>query len=98
MFFFPRYMKRWKEEGGKGYIFRVVMFFFIVERLGRGRGNLGFQNHIYLPFFFFFFLLKGRGVEVNVFFFPRYMKRWKEEGGKGFIVEWLGTGGQRFFF
>jgi hypothetical protein len=55
MFFFPRYMKRWKEEGGKGYIFRVVMFFFIVERLGRGRGNLGFQNHIYLPFFFFFF-------------------------------------------
>ncbi len=22
-------------------------------------------------------------MEVNVFFFPRYMKRWKEEGGKG---------------
>jgi hypothetical protein len=38
-------MKRWKEEGGKGYIFRVEMFFFIVEKLGRGRGNLGFQNH-----------------------------------------------------
>jgi hypothetical protein len=24
-------------------------------------------------------------VEVNVFFSPRYMKRWKEEGGKGLI-------------
>jgi hypothetical protein len=29
--------------------------------------------------------LRGRGVEVNVFFFPKYMKRWKEEGGKGLI-------------
>jgi len=34
---------------------------------------------------FFFELLRGRGVEVNVFFSPRYMKRWKEEGGKGYI-------------
>jgi len=33
----------------------------------------------------FFLLLRGRGVEVNAFFFPRYMKRWKEEGGKGYI-------------
>jgi len=24
-------------------------------------------------------------VEVNVFFSPIYMKRWKEEGGKGLI-------------
>ncbi len=24
-------------------------------------------------------------MEVNVFFFLRYMKRWKEEGGKGYI-------------
>ncbi len=24
-------------------------------------------------------------MEVNVFFFPKYMKRWKEEGGKGLI-------------
>jgi hypothetical protein len=24
-------------------------------------------------------------VEVNVFFPPRYMKRWKEDGGKGYI-------------
>jgi hypothetical protein len=45
VFFPPRYMKRWKEEGGKGYIFILEMFFFIVERLGRGRRNLGFQNH-----------------------------------------------------
>ncbi len=35
--------------------------------------------------FFFFLLLSGKGVEVNVFFFHRYMKRWKEEGGKGYI-------------
>jgi hypothetical protein len=27
-------------------------------------------------------------VEVNGFFFPRYMKRWKEEGGKGYIFFW----------
>ncbi len=32
-----------------------------------------------------FLLLRGRGVEVNVFLFPRYMKRWKEEGGKRYI-------------
>jgi hypothetical protein len=69
VFFFPRYMKRWKEEGGKGYIFRVEMFFFIVERLRRGRGNLGFQNHygtgervhrekrcrFFFSFFFFYY-------------------------------------------
>ncbi len=39
---------------------------------------------MHLDFFpFFFFLLRGRGGEVNVFFFPRYMKRWKEEGERG---------------
>jgi hypothetical protein len=88
-------MKRWKEEGEKGYIFILEMFFFIVERLGRGRGNLGFQNHYGTGerahrekrcrffFFFFFLLLKGRGVEVNVFFLPSF-DMWKEEGkGKG---------------
>jgi hypothetical protein len=32
-----------------------------------------------------FLLLRGGGLEVNVFFSPRYMKRWKEEGGKGYI-------------
>jgi len=45
------------------------------------RGNLKGCGLIF--FIFYFLLLRGRGVEVNVFFFPRYMKRWKEEGGKG---------------
>jgi hypothetical protein len=41
---------------------------------------------VYFDFFpFFFLLLRRKGVKVNVFFFPRYMKRWKEEGGKGLI-------------
>jgi hypothetical protein len=34
-------------------------------------------------FFFFFFTVEGEGVEVNVFFFPRCMKRWKQEGERG---------------
>jgi len=38
-----------------------------------------------LIFFLYFFTVEGEGVKVNVFFFPRYMKRWKEEGGKGLI-------------
>jgi hypothetical protein len=33
----------------------------------------------------YLFIVQGEGLEVNVFFFPRYMKRWKEEGGKGYI-------------
>jgi hypothetical protein len=33
----------------------------------------------------FFLLLRGRGVGVNGFFSPIHMKRWKEEGGKGYI-------------
>ncbi len=37
-FFFPRYMKRWKEEGEKGTLGFFGNVFFIVERLGRGRG------------------------------------------------------------
>ncbi len=60
VFFFPKYMKRWKEEGGKGYIFILEMFFFIVERLGRGTGNLGFQNHY------------GMGERVQVDFFSSF--------------------------
>jgi hypothetical protein len=36
-------------------------------------------------FLLVFLLLRGRGVAVNVFFPPRYMKRWKEEGEKGYI-------------
>jgi hypothetical protein len=56
---------------------------------------------MFIFFFFFFFTVEGEGVEVNVFFFPRCMKRWKEEGKRGtfrvfrnvfFIVEWLGRG------
>jgi len=31
--------------------------------------------------------LRGRGVEVNVFFFPS-LEMWKEEGGKGYIFFW----------
>ncbi len=46
------------------------------------RGELGW---VQVDFFLFFLLLRGRGVEVNVFFLPRYMKRGKEEGGKGYI-------------
>jgi len=43
-------------------------------------------ERVYLDFFpFLFFTIEGEGVKVNVFFFPRYMKRWKEEGGKGLI-------------
>jgi hypothetical protein len=36
-----------------------------------------------LIFYFYFLLLKGRGVEVNVFFLPSF-DMWKEEG-KGMI-------------
>ncbi len=54
----------------------MVYIVFIVRR---GKGC----TLIFLVLFFL--LLRGRGVEVNVFFFRRYMKRWKEEGGKGYI-------------
>ncbi len=37
-----------------------------------------------LIFFLFILLLRGRGWKL-MFFFPRCMKRWKEEGGKGYI-------------
>ncbi len=33
---------------------------------------------------FFYYLGGGRGLEVDVFFFPS-LKMWKEEGGKGLI-------------
>jgi len=39
----------------------------------------------------FFLLLRGRGVEVNVIFFPS-LEMWKEEGGNGYIFFW-----KRFF-
>jgi hypothetical protein len=49
---------------------------YIVFIVRRGKGCS-------LILFLFFLLLSGKGVEVNVFFFHRYMKRWKEEGERG---------------
>ncbi len=34
--------------------------------------------------YLFIYLLRGRAVEVNVFFFPS-LEMWKEEGGNGYI-------------
>jgi hypothetical protein len=61
-----------------------------------------------LIFFFFFLLLKGRGVEVNVFFFPQIYEKVEGGGGKRvhlgfsgnvfFIVEKLGRGSLRVIF
>jgi len=85
-------------ERGKGLLFFGTFFtacnfdklLFTVEK-GQGlycvcdcaRGEL---EKVQVDFYFYFFeLLRGRGVEVNVFFCPRYMKRWKVEGGKGYI-------------
>jgi len=86
--------------------FTVCNFFKLLFTVEKGQGlyciHCARGERVRLDFFpFLFFLLKGRGVEVNVFFSPRYMKRWKEEGGKGyifilemffFIVERLGRG------
>ncbi len=93
VFFSPRYMKRWKEEGGEGYIgFFWKCFFHCGEgREGFTGGNffykfiVGWGKGCTLMFFFFFFLLlRGRGVEGNVFFLPSF-DMWKEEG-KGMIL------------
>ncbi len=35
--------------------------------------------------FFLFFTVEGEGGGGQCFFSPKYMKRWKEEGGKGYI-------------
>jgi len=46
--FSPRYMKRWKEEGGKGLIGFSGNVFFIVERLWRGSmGVIFFTNSLW---------------------------------------------------
>jgi hypothetical protein len=37
-FFLPRYTKRWNEEGKGVHLGFFGNVFFIVERLGRGRG------------------------------------------------------------
>ncbi len=61
---------------------------FIVEK-GQGLYSIHCVTRelerVNLDFFSFLFTVEGRGVEVNVFFFPKYMKRWKEEGEKGLI-------------
>jgi hypothetical protein len=53
---------------------------FIVER-GKGLYSIhrATGERVHLDFFpSLFLLLRGRGVEVNVFFSPIRMKRWKE--------------------
>jgi len=52
-----------------------------------------------------FFYCRGRGGWRLMFFFLLSFDMWKEEGKgmiffikKNFIVEWLGIGGQWFFF
>jgi hypothetical protein len=51
----------------------------------------------FILFYFKIILLKGKGVEVNVFFSPLDIGRRK---GRGFffIVEWVGRGSRFFFF
>jgi hypothetical protein len=70
------------------------------DRVHRGKGCTEGKGAPWF-FFFFFWLLRGRGVEVNVFF-CLHLTCWRRKGkGKGwfflkfcfFIVEWLGTGG-----
>jgi len=60
MFFFPcRYMKRWKEEGGKGYIgfFWKCFFHFGEAREGFTEGN----------FFYKFIMGRGKGCTLILF-------------------------------
>ncbi len=38
-----------------------------------------------LIYFFIFFTVEGEVGGSFFFFFPRCMKRWKKEGGKGYI-------------
>jgi hypothetical protein len=83
MFFFsPDIWKggRRKEERGTFRVFWKC--FFHCGEAREGKGVIFFTNSLWdgervhrgkgctLIFFFFFLLLRGRGVEVNVFFFP----------------------------
>jgi hypothetical protein len=85
MFFFALDICKGGRRRGQRGTFRVFENgFFIVGRLGvifltnslweGGKGASGERVQVDY-FLFLFFLLSGRGVEVNVFFFPRYMKR-----------------------
>ncbi len=51
-------------EGFTGGYFFLQIHYGMGERVHRGKGC----NLIFFLLFFFFLLLKGRGVEVNVFF------------------------------
>ncbi len=72
-------------------LFVIFINYFLLLRRARVYGVFivkgGELKSVQVDFFpFIFFYCRGfRGVEVNVFFSPRYMKRWKEEGGKGYI-------------
>jgi len=66
----------------------TLINYFLLCQEGQGLYYIHYATgeRVHLDFSpFFFLLLRGKGVEVNVFFFPIYMKRWKEEGGKGYI-------------
>jgi len=61
---------------------------FTVEK-GQGLGSIhsaiGELERVQVDCFSSFFPVEGEGGGGQCFFFPRYMKRWKEEGGKGYI-------------
>jgi hypothetical protein len=60
--------------------------------MGRVKGFIycAMGERVQLDFFpSFFLLLRGKGVEVNGFFLPKYMKRWKKDKERGtFRVFW----------
>ncbi len=73
VFFSPRYMKRWKEEGGKGYIgfFRKCFF-----HCGEGREGFTGGN-----FFYKFIVGRGKGCTLIFYFFIFFIVQ-GERGGE----------------
>jgi hypothetical protein len=67
----------------------TLINYFLLLRRARVKGSIHCATRelgwVQVDFLGLFFTVEGEGVEVNVFFSPRYMKRWKEEGGKGYI-------------
>ncbi len=68
IFFSPRYMKRWKEEGGKGLIGFFWKCFFHCGEAREGKGVIFFYKFIMgrgkgckLIFFLLFFTVEGEG-------------------------------------
>ncbi len=47
MLFFSPSLKMWKEEGERGQFRGSGNVFFIVERIGRGRGVIFFTNSLW---------------------------------------------------